>query len=276
MEKRTAALLLFLQATLGGSAWGAAPAADQRSFQRALLTFEEPLVATAPTSASEDLALFHAIRSYTEQAAPDDFRVFDAFLADYPRSGWRVALLIDLGLSYYHYGYFSKAIDSWEQAWAAGQSIHEPRVTALVDRAVGELARMHARLGHADRIEALLRESGGRPVSGAATETVQGDGEGLWIMRTEPGTAYLCGPMALKNLLLSRGAAYPQVDFLDAFRPGPRGVSLAELAVLAEKAQLGYRLLFREAGQPIPMPAIVHWKVPHFAAIAEEADGRFH
>src|SRR5260370_33727052 len=100
MEKLTAALLMFLQATLGGSAWGAAPAADQRSFQRALLTFEEPLVATAPASASEDLALFHAIRSYTEQAAPDDFRAFHAFLANYPRAGWRGVLLIALVLAH--------------------------------------------------------------------------------------------------------------------------------------------------------------------------------
>src|SRR5260370_5563913 len=195
MEKLTAALLMFLQATLGGSAWAAAPAADQRSYQRDLLTCEEPLVATAPTSASEDLALFHAIRSYTEQAAPDDFRVFDAFLADYPRSGWRVALLIDLGLSYYHYGYFSKAIDSWEQAWAAGQSVHEPRVTALVDRPVGGTALKHARLGHADRIEALLREIGDRPITGAATETGQAARERLWTMRTEPGTADLCAAL---------------------------------------------------------------------------------
>src|SRR5260370_39037304 len=152
MEKLTAALLMFLQATLGGSAWGAAPAADPRSFQRALLTFEEPLVATAPTSASEDLAIFHAIRSYTEQAAPDDLRVLDAFLADYPRSGWRVALLIDLGLSYYHYGYFSKAIDSWEQAWAAGKSIPEPRVTALWGPPGAAPARLDPRLGQPHRV----------------------------------------------------------------------------------------------------------------------------
>ncbi len=45
---------------------------------------------------------------------------------------------------------------------------------------------------------------------------------------------------------------------------------------MAEQAKLPHRLIFREAGQPIPAPSLVHWKLSHFAAIVEEADGRFH
>src|SRR5437867_1064878 len=164
--------------------------------------FEEPLVATAPTSRGEDNALLQAIQAYHKQPVADDFRPFDVFLSDYPRSGWRMALLTNLGLSYYHYGHFSKAIDSWEHAWRAGRPVTETRAKALVDRAVGELARMHARLGHAERLASLFQEIGERPVIGPATEAIQGAREGLWLMQNEPGVAYLCGPMALKNLLL--------------------------------------------------------------------------
>src|SRR5437899_110387 len=66
--------------------------------------FEEPLVATIPTSRTEDEALVKALQAYKGQTSPDDFRVFHALLAEYPDSGWRVALLTNLGLAYYHYG----------------------------------------------------------------------------------------------------------------------------------------------------------------------------
>src|SRR5262249_6500600 len=55
-----------------------------------------------------------------------------------------------------------------------------------------------------------------------------------------------------------------------------RGVSLAEVAALAAQARLPYRLVFRETGQPIPIPSVVHWKVSHFAALIAEDNGRFH
>src|SRR5258705_641910 len=69
--------------------------------------FEEPLLATGPVPAGENLALLAAIKAYEAPEAADDFATLHSFLADYPRSGWRIALLTNLGLSYYHYGYFS-------------------------------------------------------------------------------------------------------------------------------------------------------------------------
>jgi RHS repeat-associated protein len=238
--------------------------------------FEEPLVATTFTSPQEDDALLGAVEAYRGQASPDNFGVFDAFLSDYPRSGWRAALLTNLGLAYYHYGYFSKAIDSWEQAWQVGREANEPRARALVDRAVGELVRMHARLGHAGRLSELLDETNARHVTGPATEALAGGKEGLWMMQHNPGVAYLCGPMALKNLLLLQGARPAQLQFLDDYRSGPRGVTLAEVARLASEAKLGYRLVFRQRGQATPAPSIVHWKVGHFAAIVGESGDRLH
>jgi len=95
-------------------------------------------------------------------------------------------------------------------------------------------------------------------------------------MRHEPGIAYLCGPMALKNLLLAQGASEEQVRFLDDYRSGPKGVSLRQVARLADRAGLDYRLVRREPGTAIPVPAIVHWKLSHFAAVVGEANGRYH
>ncbi len=238
--------------------------------------FEEPLVATGTASPKEDEALLHALRSYRDRAIEDDFTSLIDFLKHQPNSAWRVALLTNLGLSYYHYGYFSKAIDSWQQAWQVGKLFTEPRAKALVDRAVGELARMHARLGHADELETLFRELADRPVSGPATEAIAGAREGLAVMRNDPGIAYLCGPMALKNLLLSENFSSKDVAFLDAVRSGPHGVTLEQVSELADRAKLPHWVVFRASDQPVPVPSIIHWKVSHFAAIVGGNGTRFH
>ena len=238
--------------------------------------FEEPFLPTAPTSADEDAALRQAIARYEARATEDDFSALTGYLDAYSHSGWRVAVLTDLGLLQYHYGYFSRAIASFGAAWQEGRSATDPKVHMLVDRAVGELAEMHARLGHVPELQALFKDIGNRPITGPATERLQGAREGLSTMETDPGVSFLCGPMALKSLLLSSGYKYDQVAFLDAFRSGPHGVSLQEVSDLASKAGLAHRVIHRTAGQPIPVPSIIHWRVSHFAAIVGQQGSRFH
>ncbi len=253
-------------------ALAAVPAADVTQAAH----FEEPLVPSAATSDAENAALLRALEAYRVQAAKDDFAPLTAFLTAYPKSAWRIALLADMGLLDYHYGYFSRAIDTWQAAWDAGRNNTDPRVKALVDRVAGELLRMHARLGHADDIERLIADIGDRKLTGQATEELAGAREGLYVFRHNPGIGYLCGPMALKNLLLALGRPEEQVRFLDDYRSGPHGVSLEEVAALATKAKLDFELVHRTADQPIPIPSVIHWKVSHFAAIIGERNGRYH
>ena len=137
----------------------------------------------------------------------------------------------------------------------------------MVDRAVGELAKMHARVGHDKELEALLKDIGKRPIGGPATELIQGAREGLWTFHHNPGEGYLCGPKALKNVLLTIKANQKQIKVADDARSGPHGFSLTELAKLADKAKLKYKLIHREPGQPIPVPSIINWNVHHYAAI---------
>ncbi len=238
--------------------------------------FEEPLLPSAATTGEENAALLQALDAYKTQPAKDDFSAFETFLDTHPKSAWRIALLADMGLLDYHYGYFSRAITAWQDAWDAGRSNTDPRVKALVDRVAGELLRMHARLGHADDIEKLIADIGDRKLTGQATEDLTGAREGLYVFRNNPGIGYLCGPMALKNLLLSLGRPADQVRFLDDYRSGPHGVSLEEVATLATKAKLDFHLVHRDANQPIPIPSVIHWKVSHFAAIVGEQNGRYH
>lgn len=254
----------------------AAPVVPIAQTLRQMSVFEEPLVASNQTSGDEDRALEKAVATYRSQASPDDLKVFEDFLARYPDSGWRASLQLNMGLANYHYGYFSKAISSWEDSWKIGKEIVEPEVKLQVDRAVGELLRMHARLGHKDRLTALLSGLGNRSLSGQATEALQGAKEGLWAMQNDHGIAYLCGPMALKNLMLAQNRSLKDTSYLESYRSSVNGVSLAEVAKLAEQGNQPHMMVRREANARVPLPALVHWKVDHFATIVAQEDGRYH
>jgi tetratricopeptide (TPR) repeat protein len=167
-------ILLMTQAALAGPAHSAVPRLDP-----AVPGFAERLIPTGPSQPADDADLAAALATYARQAQPDDLGALEAFLAIHPASPWRVALLTNLGLTYYHYGYFSRAIVAWEQAWAEGRYETDPAVARLVDLAVGELLRMHARIGHADRLTELFAEVEGRTVTGPATEALTGAKEGL-------------------------------------------------------------------------------------------------
>jgi RHS repeat-associated protein len=237
--------------------------------------FAEPLVATSPTTSEEDSALSRAVAAYERRANPGDVSSLKKFLSRYPQSGWAPALLVNLGLSYLHDGHFSPALEVWQDAWRRGKGATEPRARALVDRAVGELARLYASLGHVERLQALFEEIGDRPVTGSATEAVQTAREMLDLIEKDPRHLFICGPLALQSLMLAEGATSEDVRFLQWLRVGPDGTSLAEVSGFADQAKFQHRLVFRESGQTVPVPSIVHWKVGHFAAIVGEANGRF-
>jgi YD repeat-containing protein len=244
--------------------------------QLAAAHLPEPLIRTAPTTRSEDRALLRALAAYERRATPDDFESLTAFLQAHPHSGWRVSLWTDLGLSYLHYGYFSRALDALGAAWSEGKDAKGRGIKAEVDRAVGELVLLHAELGQADEVAALLKEIGNRPVSGPATTTIQLAREDLWTMRNDPRHMWLCGPLALRFLMLSNKEVSPKkVDFLQWYRASPKGVSLGELERLSDKAGNPYVAVYRAPDQAVPVPSVVHWKVGHYAAILSKENGGY-
>ncbi|TGQ51032.1 peptidase C39 [Mesorhizobium sp. M1C.F.Ca.ET.193.01.1.1] len=238
--------------------------------------FEEPLVAVGPTSPAEDESLKQALKAYGRRSQPGDRGSLEVFLSQNPRSGWAPALWTNLGLSYLHDGFFSRAIEAWQKAWLTGKSATDPRAKALIDRAIGELAQLYANLGHNEQLAALFEEVGQRPITGSATEAFQNAREELDLTEKDPRHLFICGPLALKQLMLARNVSPEKVDFLQWYRAGSTGTSLAEVGRLADKAELGHLLILREPGQAVPVPSIVHWKVGHFAAIVGQANGRYH
>lgn len=240
------------------------------------ILFADPLVRTAPTSAAEDRAVSAAETAYAHRTNPDDFSTLTKFLEQYPHSGWAPALLTNLGLSYFHDGNFSLAISSWKQAWELGKNTADPRARALVDEAVGDLAHAYASFGQMDNLKALFVEIGKRPITGSATEAIQDAREELTFVQRDHKHPFNCGPVALKLLMLAQDPHDHKGDLLPFYPSGTSGTNLAELRQIGGKLGFVTLVIFRKPGEPVPMPAIVHWKVGHFATIVGKANGRYH
>lgn len=238
--------------------------------------FEEPLIAPGATGISEDAALVQSLAIYNSRTDDEDLSSLTAFLKANPHSPWAPAIWTNIGLINLHNGYFSRAIDAWQNAWLDGKDATDPHVKALIDRAVGELAQLYANLGKNEDLAALIHEIGNRPISGSATETFQNASEELALTKRDPRHLFICGPLALKQLLLARQVSFEKADPLQWYQAGPNGTNLAEVSSLADKTGFSHRLIARKPGESVPVPSIVHWKVGHFAAIVGEAHGRFH
>ncbi len=233
--------------------------------QIAIPGFDEPLI-HLPTQS------YRPLKTPLQVSGTDIERLLD-YLSLNRNTPWEASIQLNLGLAYYRHGYFSKTFPAFERAWQLSRNVPRPDVKALADRAFGELVRMHARLGHANRLEALLATVKGRTFTGPATEKVAGATEGLWMMRHRPGITYLCGAKALASLLDWQHPGAEGLTILDAYRSGEHGINLSQLTSLAHQAGMDYRPV---VGTKIPVPAVIHWQVNHYAAIVEKKGNLYH
>src|SRR5690606_19367623 len=104
-----------------------------------------------PTEA-EKTSLEQAIELYQSKAAPEDTNVLEAHLRAWPQSPYALALLTGIGVQKYHSGFFTEAIDKWSEVWRRRDEAGPTVARSSVDRAIGELIRMRARVGHVDEL----------------------------------------------------------------------------------------------------------------------------
>jgi len=238
--------------------------------------FPEPLVPVGGVSdALENRALASALTAYVERGSPETTGDLDAFLRQYPHSRWRAALLTNLGLVLRRTGYVSRALLFWEDAWALSKDATDRPTRQLADRALGELFELNARLGRADVLEQWFTAIEGRDVIGSATEQVAGARQALWLMRNRPGEAFRCGPLAVHAILRATRADSQGDARVLAYPSTLNGTSLAQMRTLAGTVGLDLQMAQRlEVSAPLPLPAVVHWRTDHFAAVIREENGR--
>ena len=227
-----------------------------------------------PTPA-ENAALAAALLDYSKRSGPDDFSSLTGFLETYPKSPWNAALLTNLGLEYYNTGHYSKTLEAWAQAWELARAATDPKGKAMADRAVGELAYMHARLGRMTELDALLKSVEGRVFSGPATERITGAREGLWNMQTRPEIAFRCGPLALHRIKLSLDPKNPGTELIHAAHPRRRVSHSRKMEELSQQLGLDFQMAFREKDAAFVVPSVVHLKVDHYAAMIRQEGDRY-
>jgi RHS repeat-associated protein len=256
-----------------GLAFSASPTVEEIFRAR---VFEEPLVPIGgEPSAAENADLSAALRGYAQRNGPDDFSTLTRFLDEHPQSPWRAALLTGLGLEYYNTAHYSLCLEAWKEAWMLGKNATDANSKSIGDRAGGELAYLYAKLGRTTELEALLKSVEGRVFSGPATERITGAREGLWTMKHRPEIAFRCGPLALHRIAL---AVHLQPGVEKAIYDSastPRGCSLPQVAELSQAVGLNYQMAYRPKGAAFVVPAVVHWKVGHYAAIIRKAGDRY-
>ena len=239
--------------------------------------FEEPLVPIGTTSPSENRALAGQLEVYLASGGGERLAPIEQFLAMHPRSAWRASLLGNVGVVHRRTGRISRALDAWAEAWSLSKGATDTLGRAVADRALGEYAGLLARLGRTDALQSLLKETAERPVGGSAAEKLVHAKDGLALMRTRPDLAFRCGPMALGRVLAALRPSDARSIAVDEFPSTSRGTSLAQVWKLSNDVGQHMQMARRPRGAStrIPLPAVIHWKSGHFAALVREEQDRY-
>lgn len=242
----------------------------------AIALFPEPLRPVPGVSSDEETeALAAAIGDDSE----DDRGIgaIERFASAYPHSRWAPGIHYNLGTISYQAGYFQDALMHWKAAWDLAKTGEDGTSQEIANQALAEYARMNARLGRMDELQALLAEAKPRTFMGDARVKIGAAAEGLWTMQHRPGISFLCGPYALSNVAqaLKPDWATKATAFADRIVSPVTGFSVSEVHDMSVKLGLDLQIARREAGATVIVPAVVHWKVGHFGALVNESDGKF-
>lgn len=247
---------------------------DEEITQCGLLS--DALIPMARTGdAKDNAALASTLHRYARRADVSDVSALVEFCAQYPESRWRVAVLENLAKLYYFQGYYSKALAGWEDAWELGKSARDVDAAALVNQAFAELGRMNARLGRTARLATLLKEVGNRQFIGGPAEAVVDLKDALALMQHDPKHSFRCGPLALAEIRGAQHISDPGDQKIAVAESTNRGCSLIQVADLAAAAGMNYQLAKRDPGSVVITPAVIHWKLGHYAALVSGKDGKY-
>jgi RHS repeat-associated protein len=238
--------------------------------------FHEPLVPVGGSpDATENRALGQALLGHAQRLQSDDSSHLETFLSAHPRGKWTVSVLTSLGEELLNDGYYSRAIECWRTAWSLAKSTTDPKARAVADRAGTELAAMYARMGQIDALTSLLQEFEGRTLVGSPAERLAGAREGLWLMLNRPELSFRCGPVALDRIRAAQNPDFVAHHYIRDSHATTNGYSMTQELQLARDLGMFWQVAFRDRGAALITPAVVHWKLGHYAALLRPEEGRY-
>jgi RHS repeat-associated protein len=216
-----------------------------------------------------------AIAAYLSQSDRQDLLGLESYARQYPRSAWTPSLLVGLGRAWYDQGRYSRALEAYEQAFRLTKKREEG--AAVHALAGAHYAKMLARVGRQNELADFFeKEEAAKATSANTTELLAQAKGGLWTMKHRPGMSFRCGSMALYNAgIATNSSKFQAKALLEADSPD-NGFSLQELVGLGAQANFPVRAVKRiKPNAAIIVPAVVHWKIGHYAAITERSGDRF-
>jgi RHS repeat-associated protein len=233
-----------------------------RSFEEPLLPAKENFIITNEL-ASENKALVKALIHFTQRDSSDDFTAITSFMEAFPNSRWNGALNLNLGVLYRRTGYFSLALNCFENSWDILKKEKDYKIKVLGDRAAADLLAIYQWAGMSKNVEKILDEIKDRPINGPAVERILQSREAYDISTANPGHAFRCGIYALNHLFRLKKPIEDNSILREANSP-MNGFSLSQIQEIASKAGLDYQMAFRKRGSVMIPDAIVHWRLNHF------------
>jgi RHS repeat-associated protein len=238
--------------------------------------FLEPLVpmSSAPVT-GENQALAAALLSFAPKKNTDDVSDLTQFIAAFPHSRWRPSLELNLGKLRFNSGYLSDALALWQSAWEGAKTEKGKAQKSVADRAVAELLVLNARLGRLEELQKYFGQIGKRSFIGSDEELVKCAHEGQWLMEAHPERAFKCGPYALDSIKNIGKPTPARTKILEQAQSTRKGTNLAQVKQWADKVGLKYQFAKRQKGAAVIVPAVIHWRLSHFAAIVGKNQDRY-
>ncbi len=197
----------------------------------------------------------------------------EQYIVENPDGEFTPGLRVELGQFYRGRGRYSKALEHWRAAWVVCAPYGDGNGKLLADRALVRLCTLLQSLGRVEELTPLITAHQFRVLADPAiTQTWVRTCEAFAHLRRQPELAYRCGPLALFNVARRLDGSV-RVDLRHQASP-ETGFSLAQLQTLADTRNLGLITAFRERGR-LPVPAVVHWREDHYAAVVTEQDGQY-
>ncbi len=232
------------------------------------------LRAIGRVSDSERVALGQFLAEFARRTQRDDFAAAEEFLRRFPQGAWAPALRLRLAEEYYVTGWYSKALTMLEGLWAERGLDPAAGAAVMSTHAGVQLAELYARLGRREDVERLVDELEGLTIAPDDLETLRGVQQGLVTMRNRPEVAFRCGALALERIRVFEDTAKAGHAVLLDSRSSAAGMSLAEVAALAEDLGMNYQMAFRSAGAPHWTPSVMHLGIGHFVAVVRQRAGQ--
>jgi RHS repeat-associated protein len=233
----------------------------------AAVLFDHPLMPVGEPTDQQNQDLLLAVQAFARRTVRDDFSGLTAFLALHPENPWAIAVETQLGQEFYRSGRYSRAMECWKHVWESSNSDDKEVAVALSNQAASQLAMMYARLGRMGELRFLLGELQTRSNRGKLTRELRSASEGLWSMEHRPEVSFRCGPLALDRICFATDRTKAGNQLIQDSRSTTNGLSAKQVAELSRRLGMNYQVAFRNPGAEIIVPAVVHWKVGHYAAL---------